>query len=158
MVTDEKGLKLIKFFEGCSLNLYNDCACPPNATIGIGHLVHLGPIDGTEPEQFKAGISQEEALDLLAADVEHTEFWVAEIVKVPLNQDQFDALVSFTFNVGVNALKHSTALARFNSGDYGGASEAFNMWVNSGEYHRVPSLVKRRAAEQILFNTGAIPA
>ena len=158
MQISEKGLDFIKFFEGCSLKLYNDCACPPNATIGIGHLVHLGPIDGTEPEEFKAGLSEQDALDLLAADTEHTAFWVTTLVKVPLNQNQFDALVSFTFNVGTNALKHSTALARLNSGDYAGASEALNMWVNSGEYHKVPGLVKRRAAEQLFFNTGTVPA
>lgn len=94
----DRGLDLIIQSEGIYLNLYN---CPANhATIGVGHLVHYGPINGSEPEEFKCGITRQRAMEILRADVSGAEVIVNKLVKVPLNQNQFDALASFVFNLG----------------------------------------------------------
>jgi GH24 family phage-related lysozyme (muramidase)/LysM repeat protein len=78
---------------------------------------------------------------------------VAQSVKVPLNQNQFDALVSLSYNIGTNGFKGSTVLKRLNSGDYQGAAEAFKMWNKSGG-GVMQGLVNRRNDEVQLFNSG----
>jgi lysozyme len=71
-------------------------------------------------------------------------------VKVPLTQNQFDALVSLSYNIGVGAFKKSTLLKKLNSGDYKGAANQFDVWVNAGG-KRLAGLVRRRAIEKKLF-------
>ena len=77
---------------------------------------------------------------------------VYENVKVGLNQNQFDALVSLTYNIGIGAFSKSTLLKKLNAGDYKGTSNQFDVWVNAGG-KRLDGLVKRRAKEKALFLT-----
>ena len=149
--TSDKGLKFVAVHEGTSLKLYNDSA--GHATIGIGHLVHLGPINGKESLEFKNGISQQRALELLKSDLAKAENAVKSLVKVALTQYQFDALVSFTFNLGSNALKTSSLLTRLNKGEYSAVPYELSRWVTAGGV-KLPGLVKRRTNEGKLFSQG----
>lgn len=140
MVTSEKGLSVIKQFESLRLATYKDSVGIP--TIGWGH---------TGPE-VKMGqkITQEEAVRLLRADVARFEKAVGRVVRVVLNQNQFDALVSFSFNVGSKALEDSTLLKRLNAGDVQGAADQFPRWNKAGG-EVLAGLTRRRAAERSLF-------
>lgn len=140
MVISEKGLALIKQFESLRLATYKDSVGIP--TIGWGH---------TGPE-VKMGqkITQEEAVRLLRADVARFEKAVGRVVRVVLNQNQFDALVSFSFNVGAQALEDSTLLKKLNAGDVQGAADQFPRWNKAGG-EVLAGLTRRRAAERSLF-------
>ena len=143
-----RGLELIVAHEGIILNLYN---CPANhATIGVGHLVHYGPIEGSESEEFKRGITKERAMELLRSDVATAEDTVNRLVKVPLNQNQFDALVSFVFNIGETQFTSSTLSRKLNQGDYNSVPSELSRWVNGGG-RKLPGLVNRRRDEGNLF-------
>ena len=139
MHISEAGLALIRQFEGLRLSAYR---CPAGiATIGYG---------STAGVQMGQTIPAERAEELLREDVRQFEAAVSRLVKVPLTQDQFDALTSFAFNLGTKALEKSTLLRLLNAGDYSGAAAQFDRWVYaSGK--KLSGLVKRRAAERALF-------
>jgi len=139
MQISEKGLDLIKRFEGCQLSAYR---CPAGVlTIGYGHThgVHAG--DTCTPRQAELWLTE---------DCSVAELTIESNVKVPVNQNQFDALVSFVFNLGAGNFVKSTLLKKLNAGDYTGAAIEFDCWVNAGG-RKLPGLVKRRAAERELF-------
>lgn len=139
MKTSQKGIELIKKFEGCALNAYK---CPAGVlTIGYGH---------TNNVRVDDVITQKEAEDLLKIDLAQFEAGVSAAVKVALTQEQFDALVSFTYNLGVGALQSSTLLKKLNAGDYAGAADQFPLWNKVGRTI-FEGLVRRRAAEKDLF-------
>jgi lysozyme len=144
----DNGLKFIAEHEGMILHLYNDPA--NHATIGVGHLVHYGPINGSEPEAFKSGITKEKAMEILRSDVILAEKTVNKLVKVPLNQNQFDALVSFVFNIGETQFASSTLLAKLNNQDYQAVPSELNRWVH-GSGKKLPGLINRRRNEGNLF-------
>jgi hypothetical protein len=98
-------------------------------------------------------ITKEEAEKLLRKDVARFEDAVNSLVKVSLNQGQFDALVSFAFNLGSGALAESTLLRLLNAGDYEGAAAQFDRWVKAGAV-TLEGLVRRRNAEEALFRCG----
>jgi lysozyme len=138
LVTSRIGLDLIQRFEGFSPTVY---VCPAGyPTIGYGHLVRAGEVfpDG--------GISRYEAERLLARDVITSELAVARLIAVPLTQSQFDALVSFTYNLGGGALQRSSLRMHLNRGCYGVVPEELLRWVWAGG-RKLPGLVKRRVAE-----------
>lgn len=140
MKTSQKGIDLIKSFEG-----FRSCAylCPANVwTIGYGH---TGP---DVSEGLK--ISQDEAIELLVMDLEFSEATVTELIDRPLTQNQFDALVSFVFNVGRTNFSRSTLRKRLNAGDVKGAAAEFLKWTIAN-HKIVPGLVRRREAERNLF-------
>lgn len=145
----DNGLKFIAEHEGMILHLYNDPA--NHATIGVGHLVHQGPINGSESEEFKRGITKERAMKILRSDVMKAENTVNKLVKVPLNQNQFDALVSFVFNIGETQFASSTLLAKLNNQDYQAVPSELNRWVH-GSGKKLPGLINRRRNEGNLFN------
>ena len=145
----DNGLKFIADHEGMILHLYNDPA--NHATIGVGHLVHHGPINGSEPEEFKGGISKERAMEILRSDVTTAENTVNKLVKVPLNQNQFDALVSFVFNIGETQFASSTLLSKLNQRDYNSVPSQLNRWVH-GSGKKLPGLINRRRDEGDLFS------
>jgi lysozyme len=147
----QRGAGFVARFEGCVLRMYNDPT--NNATIGVGHLIHLGPINGREPEEFRRGITRKRALELLMGDAGKAASSVRRLIKVPLNQQQFDALVSFTFNCGEGALASSTLRKRLNRREYAAVPTELNKWVLSGG-KRLPGLVRRRKAEGVLFSSG----
>ncbi len=147
----EKGAAFIAQFEGFRPKLYNDPV--GHCTIGCGHLVHLGPINGTEPAKFKKGITKAQALQLLRQDAKAAAAAVKASVKVPLTQQQFDALVSFTFNEGVGAFEGSTLLKKLNAKQYDAVPNELAKWNNaSGKVFE--GLVRRREAEALLFSHG----
>ena len=90
---------------------------------------------------------------LLKQDVRDSEQAVKRLVKVPLTQNQFDALVSFTFNVGAGNLAKSTLLRKLNANDCWGAGAEFSRWTYGGGCV-LPGLVTRRASERATFETG----
>ena len=140
---------LVKHFEGLYLKAY---LCPANVwTIGYGH-TGLKHNDGT----VKRGrvITEKQAEALLMQDL-NTKYApdVERLVKVPLDQHEFDALVSFHFNTG--ALGRSTLLKKLNAGDKAGAAAEFLKWTRGGG-KVLPGLVRRRKAEQYLFQTGRL--
>lgn len=135
-----KGLDLIKSFEGLRLTAYKDGGGVP--TIGYGH---------TRGVQMGDKITKKEADAFLRGDVQDAEAAVNESVQVPLEQSQFDALVSLAFNIGVRAFKNSTLVKRLNSRDYFGAAQQFTRWCYDNG-HFVQGLKNRRIAEMKLFN------
>ncbi len=150
----------IKRTEGLRLHLYdNDGA--GNTTIGYGHLVHLGRINGSEPEEFKNGITGARADDLFREDLGKAEKPINDLVGVPLTQHQFDALVSLVFNIGSDNFKDSTLLKMLNggssrhTGDYLGAAGQFRVWRDvriNGHLQSSPGLKSRRREEETLFS------
>ena len=140
MKTSKTGINLIKQFEGTVLKVYKDAV--GKDTIGIGHLIKSG-------ESYTT-ITQQQAEDLLAKDLVQFEVGVTKAVKVTLNQNQFDALVSFSFNLGLGNLNSSTLLKKLNAGDYQGASLEFERWNKAGG-KVLAGLTRRRLAEKELF-------
>jgi GH24 family phage-related lysozyme (muramidase) len=137
------GLDLIKRFEGFSPTVY---VCPAgHPTIGYGHVVRLH-----EREQFTSGITTEQAEALLRQDVQAAERAVLRLISVPLTDGQFDALVSFTFNLGAGVLQRSTLRRKVNRGDHANVPAEFRKWVWAGG-RKLEGLVKRREAEAILY-------
>lgn len=139
MKTSNNGINLIKQFEGCILSAYK---CPAGVwTIGYGH---------TKDVKLGMKITSSQATELLKDDLKTYESYVNKYVKVKLNQNQFDALVSFTFNCGGGALKSSTLLKKLNKGDYTGAANELLRW-NKANGKVLAGLTRRRKAEKALF-------
>ena len=139
------GLQLILHFEGVELTAY---VCPAGVlTIGCGH---TGP-DVYEGQQ----ITQAVANQLLRDDLDRFEKAVVDLIDVPLDQCEFDALCSFSFNVGTGALADSTLRRRLNAGEDKATvfAEELPRWTNNG----LAGLVRRRDAEVKLANTGQFP-
>jgi lysozyme len=147
------GLRFIAQHEGFRPTLYDDPA--EHCTIGYGHLVHRGMCDSSEPEEFRrsGGISEQRASELLKADAEVAQRAVNTSVTVPMNQAQFDALVSFVYNLGEGNLRESDLLKKLNAGDYDAVPEELNRWVFAGE-QKLAGLVERRRDEGVLFKEG----
>ncbi|MEQ9921031.1 lysozyme [Pectobacterium brasiliense] len=144
---NEAGLSLIKSFEGLKLTKYRDTA--GKWTIGYGHLI-------LQNENFDNGITLQEADLLLRQDLKTAETGVQHYVNVDLNGNQFGALTSFTYNLGVNSLKTSTLLRLLNQGDYASAADQFPRWDKDGE-QVVEGLLRRREAEKALFLQAITP-
>ena len=138
MKTSDAGLNLIKQFEGLRLGAYKDSGGVP--TIGYGHTA-------TAKEGQK--ITKADAERLLQGDVASAEEAVKRLVKVPLSQNQFDALVSLTYNIGSGGFAGSTLLKKLNAGDKDVTKE-FIKWSKDGD-RRLPGLVSRRKEEAKLF-------
>jgi lysozyme len=140
MKTSEQGINLIKHFEGMRLDPY---LCPAGVwTQGIGR---TAGITANSPS-----ISEETAEEWLREDLKRFEASVCRLIKQPLSQGQFDALVSFTFNLGGGALQRSTLRQKVNRGDFDGAHKEFYKWVRAGG-RVLQGLVLRRSAEANLF-------
>ena len=145
MTISDKGMDLIKKFEGLRLKAYRDAVGV--WTIGYGHTGGVAP--GTI-------ITEEIANHLLEQDLAMVEICVNEAVSVPLTQNGFDALVSFVFNVGCFGFRKSTLLRLLNKGEYKEIADQFRRWNKgriNGLYVELPGLTKRRQAEAVLFST-----
>ena len=140
MNVSEKGIDLIKQFEGCRFAAYK---CPGGVwTIGYGHTgIDVSP---------DLEITQQEAERLLKSDLIIHCNNVEKLVKVPLNQNQFDALVSLEYNIGYGAFKNSTLLKLLNEKKYKEAAEQFERWKYEGG-KVLAGLVRRREKEKALF-------
>jgi lysozyme len=145
MKTGLNGLNLIKEKEGLRLKPY---LCSAGvATIGYGSTMYA---DGRKVTLKDAAITESQALELLANTLDKYEKAVNDYVKVPLTQNEFDALVSFTYNLGAGNLLSSTLLKKLNAGDKAGAANQFEVWNKAGG-KVLQGLVTRRAAEKALF-------
>ena len=155
MQMSEHGLELIKQWEGFKPDVYKDSAGLP--TIGVGHLITKSEqttgeiVIGGLPVQYANGLTDQQVLDLLSQDVQPAEQAVNNSVKVALDQNQFDALVSFTFNVGVGAFTGSTLLKVVNQGQYDQVPDQLRRWNKAGG-KVVQGLVNRRANEVKLWS------
>lgn len=148
MKTSEKGKAFIKLKEGCRLRAYNDGGGV--WTIGYGHIKGVRPGDVCTQEQAELWFDEE---------IEEYEGYVNYLVKVPLTQGQFDALVSFCYNLGpdidedvfAEGLGDSTLLRKLNSGDYAGAAKEFPKWSCGPDGKVWMGLLFRREAEKAMF-------
>lgn len=144
MKVSANGRKEIKLHEGEVLTAYKDVVGV--WTIGVGHTAAAGspkPVAGMK-------ITAAESDEILARDLATFEKAVTDAVKVPLTQNQFDALVSLAFNIGAGAFSKSTLVRRLNAKDYQGAAEQFLVWNKAGG-KVVKGLVTRRVKERALF-------
>ena len=156
MQVGQSGKNLFKEWEGLKTHVYLDSGGQP--TIGIGHLLTRSErtsgkimIQG-QAVNYQNGLTEQQCWDLLDQDLDVAEKVVNEQVKVPLNQNQFDALVSFVFNVGTSAFSSSTLLKLLNQGQYDQVPTQLRRWVrDSGKI--VQGLVNRREKEIMLWNT-----
>lgn len=145
MKASQNCISLIKEFEGFSSLPYR---CPAGIwTIGYGSTRYA---NGTPVSSSDCSITEDEASAIVCNTLKEYEGAVNRYVTITLSQNQFDALVDFSYNAGAQNLRTSTLLKKLNAGDYQGAAEEFGKWVNGGG-KRLPGLVKRRAAERELF-------
>ncbi len=155
MQTSNNGKLKITEWEGFKSKVYKDAAGLP--TIGVGHLLTRSELTSGkiiikgETVRYAAGLTKDQVEDLLGQDLQGKEEAVNDGVKVKLNQNQFDALVSFCFNVGSAAFKDSTLLRLLNQGDYGSVPAQLRRWVHCGG-EVVDGLVNRRKHEIELWN------
>ncbi|MFM7085306.1 MAG: lysozyme [Hyphomicrobium sp.] len=153
MKISDVGLNIIKEFEGYYAKLPNgDCKaykCPAGVwTIGYGCT------EGVKPGMVW---TQKQAEEALLKEISKLEQGVLKLVKAPITQNMFDALVSFSYNCGLGALSKSTVLKRTNEQEYQAAAKAFGMWIKGGG-RVLPGLVKRRAKEAELYLTPPMPS
>lgn len=139
------GVDLIKYYEGFSAKTY---ICPAGKpTIGYGHVVLPG-------EKFSV-IDIATAEELLLKDLDKVQICIKNNVEIPLTQNQFDALCSFIYNVGITAFINSTLLKMINLNDQD-ASQQLLRWCKAkdknGEFYTLPGLLKRRQSEKDLFD------
>lgn len=144
MNISDDGVDFLKRWEKLFLVVYPDGY--GYDTVGYGHRV----LDG---EDFSNGITEDEAENILLSDLEWAELAVNKYVKTDLTQNQYDALVSFTFNVGASAFKKSTLLKLVNIPGDDDEDEQFKRWVKAGG-RRSRGLERRRKAEIAVFNEG----
>lgn len=171
MKTSDTGINLIKSFEGIrdgdpSTVELDPYLCPADVvTAGWGHVLkHAGRVlrgmDGLRLARhlWPRGFTMEQAELWIREDVEEKEQEVESLLGVPVTQSQFDALVSFAFNVGTDidaddipeGLGDSTLLRKVNAGDYAGAANEFPKWTKA-RGRVLNGLTRRRAAERALF-------
>lgn len=145
--TSDNGIKLITEFEGEILKVYLDPVGLP--TFGVGHLVKPD-----ERAEFPVGkkITRATSREYLKADLARFETCVNSQVNVPITQNQFDALVSFAFNVGEKNFKRSSVLRNLNNRQFAKAADSLLAW-NRSKGRVLPGLVRRRKAERALFLT-----
>ena len=139
MRTSQRGLSLIKSYEGLRLQAYQDSV----GVWTIGYGTTRGVNSGMK-------ITKEQAERMLLNDVQRFEPEVQRLVTAPLNQNQWDALMSFTYNLGPANLESSTLRRLLNAGNYASAAEQFPRWNKAGG-QVLAGLVHRRAAERDLF-------
>lgn len=157
MILSEDGSNLIKRFEGVRLKPYR---CPAGLwTIGVGSVLYPEQHAQTlkeraqfclKPEHFR-NFTEDEVDELFRKDIRRFERGVRRLITYPINQHQFDALVSFAFNLGLGALQRSTLRRKINRGDLVGAQEEFPKWRRAGG-KILQGLVRRRAAEAAMFS------
>lgn len=142
MKTSQNGIDLIKHFEGFCQSPYN---CPSgHKTIGYGHVMK-------ENETFSS-IDQTQAEELLSMDLSKAEQAIYRNIKVELKQNQFDALASFTFNLGGGALQCSTLRQKINRQDHELVANELRKWIYAGG-KKLLGLKLRREAEAELYNS-----
>lgn len=136
----DSALNLIREFESCVLHVYRDAVGIP--TIGYGHVLQRGERLNT--------ITKLDAERLLAADIAPRVIALRSMLRQPATENQFNAMLSWMFNVGESAARRSTLIRKFNAGDIDGAANEFRRWCYAGG-KVLRGLVRRRRAERNLF-------
>jgi lysozyme len=158
MRVSQKCIQQIKLDEGVKNKPYQ---CPALLwTVGVGHVIDPNhakvPFADRKalpiPDGWNRVLSADEIDEILRKDLARFEAGVLRLIKVKLTQGQFDALVSFSFNVGLGNLQNSTLRMKLNRGDYEGAAEQFLVWTKAGG-RVLPGLVKRRTHEKEMFES-----
>ena len=156
MNTSPESVKTIAGFEADRLTPYNDLS--GNATEGVGHLMHKGPLtlDEEKPEILSKSLSD------FAEDLkDKVEKYISLFVKVPLNQNQFDALSSFTFNLGCGTLEHLVSETGLNQGNYLAVPPKileYNKSRVNGVLVPIAGLTRRRQWEAGVWSSDANPS
>ena len=145
MKTSERGLQIIKAYEGIRLKPYRDCV--GLYTVGVGHLIGDGLI---LPDSWNRTFTLGEVNELLVADVRKFELGVARYVNVELSQNQYDAIIDFCFNLGLGAFQRSSVRQAINRRDKAGVVRNLLRYNKAGG-KVVPQLDNRRKAEALLF-------
>ena len=158
MKVSQKCIQQIKLDEGVRNKPYQ---CPALLwTVGVGHVIDPNhakvPMADRKALPIPAGwervLSADEIDEILRTDLARFEAGVLRLIKVPLTQGQFDALVSFSFNVGLGNLQNSTLRMKVNRGEFEAAAEQFLVWTKAGG-KVLPGLVKRRTHEKEMFES-----
>jgi lysozyme len=142
------GAQLVEQFEGCVLRPYND---PWNATIGIGHLIHKGPVTAADNARYRR-FTRADAIKLLDTDVRQAEEEIRQRITIPLGQNQWDATVDIVFNCGPAPLEGSFGRL-LQAGDHDGAANAMLAWDHGNGGTVLEGLARRRHADRELFIT-----
>jgi len=150
----EPGLELTKVSEGFRSRLYNDAA--RYCTIAYGHLVKLAPCDGSEPVEFRRGVSEPRGGELLVGDMARAQVTVMTAVTRDLTDGQYAALCDFVYNVGSGNFRKSTLLKVVNAGQHDQVPFQFLRWTRAGG-RELPGLKSRREAEVEIYFEGAVP-
>lgn len=151
MELSQNGLKLIQTFEGLNLSPYLDQAGVP--TIGYGTIMYPS---GHAVMMSDPVITLQKAIQYLEWEVDQKVGTVVHLLQINANQNQFDALVSFAYNEGLGALKTSTLLRLYNSGNFQSAADQFLVWDKvrvDGQLVEDKGLLNRRQQERQLFLT-----
>lgn len=157
MKVSQECISMIKHHEGVRTRPYR---CPALLwTVGVGHVIdpsHIGvKLDERKilpiPEGWDRVLTMDEVDDILAKDLASFERGVLRLCPTGLTQSRFDALVSFSFNVGLGNLQRSSIRMKHNREDFEGAAEAFMQWTKAGG-KELPGLVKRRKDEKALYS------
>jgi GH24 family phage-related lysozyme (muramidase) len=122
-------------------------------TVGYGHLIKRAPCNGTEPDEFRKGLTEQQESDLLVGDMATAQYAVITLVHVPMRDGQFAALADFTFNVGSTNFRDSTLLKAVNEEQVDRIAPQFRRWVLAGG-KPWQGLQQRREAEIALFFEG----
>jgi lysozyme len=154
MKMSDNGIKKLKLWEGFKNNAYLDSGGRP--TIGVGHLITKAErasgkiLIGNTQVKYRNGLSGDEVYSLLKQDIDPVETLIDKLVIVPLTPNQFDVMVSFTFNVGVESFMTSTLLRNLNNGLYDRIPAQLKRWIyDDGKI--VQGLINRRNNEIALW-------
>lgn len=148
MKTSDNGIKLITKWEGLELEAYYDSSGV--LTIGYGH-TNNAPSGNLYPVYENQTISQEIAIKYLKADLEELEIQIRNVLSANISQNQFDALVSFTYNLGIGTLSRSDLLVYTNDYKYQLAANQFDLYVYDSNRNKLQGLVNRRSDEKSLY-------
>ena len=160
MKVSKQCIEMIKHHEGVRTRPYR---CPALLwTVGVGHVIDPNHIrvkfedrkNIAFPDEWNRVLSMAEVDRILAEDLANFERGVLRLCPTGLTQGRFDALVSFSFNVGLGNLQRSTIRMKHNRGDFEEAAEAFMQWTKAGG-KELPGLVKRRKDEKALYSTAS---
>lgn len=154
-MVDAALVKELEFLENDKSKVYLDSNGYPS--IGVGHLLTKSELSsgqiiiGGVPVKYAAGLTEQQIQALLNQDLKDAEDAIARLVKVPLSQCQYDALTSWTFNVGSGALAGSTLLKLLNAKQYDQVPAQMTRWTKDRHGNVVPGLVRRRAIEAYMW-------
>ena len=149
----DKGLEVTKASEGFRARLYNDAA--NYCSIAYGHLVKKAPCDGQESDEFRRGVSESRAGEILTRDMASAQHTVQAAVRVALNDAKYAALCDFVYNVGPQQFKASDLLRVVNARQFDQVPLQLRRWVRAGE-RQVEGLKNRREREIKLFFDGEL--